>query len=146
MKNHALPKDWEYLVRTARDVRTRAWVPYSGFAVGAAVRDASGEVFAGCNVENASYGLSICAERTAMSAAVAAGCVRPEVICVSLAGQPLPCGSCRQFLFEFHPGMLVLLDRTDSPDPPECVVLEELLPRAFRLDPGAADENASGSC
>ena len=145
MNTHALPDDWELLVRTARDVRTRAWVPYSGFAVGAAVRDASGAVFAGCNVENASYGLTICAERTAMSAAVAAGCVHPEVICVSLAGQPLPCGSCRQFLFEFHPGMLVLLDRTDSPDPPECVVLETLLPRAFRLPPGPVTEDASGA-
>ncbi len=129
-----LPDDWKRLVGNSRAARSRAWAPYSRFQVGAAIRNADGRLFTGCNVENASYGLTICAERVAMSSAVAAGATEPAVICVSLTGQPTPCGSCRQFLNEFNPNLLFLLDDCKSTDPPTCVTLGELLPRAFRLD------------
>lgn len=130
----ALPEDWQPLVEAARNVRGRAYAPYSGYAVGAAVRTSDGQIFVGCNVENASYGLTICAERVAMSSAVAAGQQHPEVMCISLGGTPVPCGSCRQFLFQFNPGLVLLLDNAESSDPPQTVTLDQLLPRAFRLE------------
>ena len=103
--------------------------------MGAAVLTADGRIFVGCNVENASYGLTICAERVAICTAIAQGCSSFTAICVSLTGIPVPCGACRQFLVEFNPEMLVLLDDVDhtADMPPELVRLSELLPRAFRL-------------
>lgn len=133
----ALPEDWEQLVQAARNARRRAYTPYSSFAVGAAIRMHDGRRFDGCNVENASYGLTICAERVAMSTAVAAGALRPVVLCVSLAGHPSPCGSCRQFLYEFNPEMIILLDNCETDSPPRCLSLQELLPLGFRLDTDA---------
>jgi homotetrameric cytidine deaminase len=133
-KDIRLPEDWKTLVDSSRAARSRAWSPYSRFQVGAVIRNADGRLFTGCNVENASYGLTICAERVAMSTAVAAGATEPVLICVSLTGEPTPCGSCRQFLNEFNPNLLFLLDDCESTNPPECVTLDELLPRAFRLD------------
>ena len=96
----------------------------------------SGQIFSGCNVENASYGLTICAERVALSSAIASGHRHFSAICVSLTGIPVPCGTCRQFLYEFNPNMLILLDNLDHSDlpEPECIYLKELLPRAFRLE------------
>lgn len=95
-----------------------------------------GQIFSGCNVENASYGLTVCAERVAVCSAVAAGFQKFAAVCVSLTGMPVPCGSCRQFLNEFNPQMIVLLDDLDQPaeNSPECVRLSDLLPRAFKLD------------
>lgn len=136
--NVDLPEDWEQLMHAARDVRRRAYAPYSGFQVGAVIRMHDGRLFSGCNVENASYGLTICAERVAMSSAVAAGARQPEVICISLAGHPSPCGSCRQFLYEFNPQLIVLLDNCDADERPRCLRLQELLPLGFRLDTDAA--------
>jgi len=126
-----LPDDWKRLVEAARDVRCHAYAPYSSYDVGAALRTADGRVFTGCNVENAAYGLTICAERVAMCSAVAAGASGPLVLCVSVTGPPAPCGSCRQFLNEFNPDLCILLDDNTSDCPPECVVLKDLLPRAF---------------
>ena len=90
------------LVREARRVRARAYAPYSRFKVGAAVLTASGAVVSGCNVENASYGLSICAERAAIQRAVAQGHKRLRIIAV-VGGRTgvLPCGACRQVMHEF---------------------------------------------
>ena len=129
-----LPDNWPDVVDAARQARKNAWAPYSGFEVGAAVRTTDGQIFLGCNVENASYGLTLCAERVAMSSAVAAGKRNPAVLCVSLGGTPVTCGACRQFLCEFNRELVVLLDDARSSDPPEVVALNELLPRAFRLE------------
>ncbi len=118
----------------------RAYVPYSKFRVGAAVR-AGGRVFTGCNVENASYGLTMCAERTAIFAAIAAGARRIEAIalaCVdagvdagAAAGGAslMPCGACRQVMAEFADGALPVTIAGVG-----TVTLDTLLPNAFRLD------------
>jgi cytidine deaminase len=124
---------WAALERAARDVQQRAWAPYSQFRVGAAVLTEDGQIFAGCNVENASYGATICAERTAVGSAVAAGHTR-LVACVvvgPLADAITPCGICRQVLSEFGPDMPVRcvaeLDLSARLD----TTIPELLPGAF---------------
>ena len=119
------------LVAAAQAVRQHAYAPASRFHVGAAVRARDGRLFVGCNVENASYGLTICAERAAVCAAVAAG-VR-EIVAVAVAtdlDEPArPCGACRQVLAEFGLGMqVVLVGRTGSR---HVVALHELLPDPF---------------
>ena len=131
-----LPAKWPQLVAASRNARVHAYAPYSNYHVGAAVLTTVGDIFPGCNVENASYGLTICAERNATCAAIAAGQRDIVAVCVSLTGQPVPCGTCRQFLFEFNPQMTVLLDNLDlsGSHPPELVSLSELLPRGFRLE------------
>ena len=96
---------------------------------------ADGRIVVGCNVENASYGRTICTVRVAISAAIAQGCTNFIAICISLKGIPVPCGACRQFLVEFNPEMLILLEDVNhtADTPPELVALSELMPRAFRL-------------
>ena len=128
--------EWVALRDAARQVREKAWAPYSKYHVGAAVLTDSGEIFTGCNVENASYGLTICAERVAVCSAVAQGFREFRAICISLTGVPVPCGACRQFLMEFSPQLPVILDNLDSlgSSDPEVVLLSDLLPRAFRLE------------
>ncbi len=119
------------LARAARAARRRASAPYSGFRVGAAVR-ADGAIHSGCNVENASYGLTVCAERTAVVAAVAAGARRVDAVAVaSGTDEPTPpCGACLQTLAEFGgPDLPVVLAGARG-----RIVetrLGELLPRAF---------------
>jgi cytidine deaminase len=121
------------LLARARAAADQAYVPYSGFPVGAAVLTADGSIHTGCNVENASYGLTICAERVAAAAAVSTG--HREIIAVAVSAPKVPrttpCGACRQFLNEFRPGdsdIVIILDDRGSSD---SVRLAELLPQAF---------------
>ena len=116
--------------RIAREAAKRAYAPYSSFAVGAAVLGESGAIHAGANVENASYGLSICAERNAIFRAVAEGerSVRAVCLYTPTTLPSTPCGACRQVLAEFaDPDTPVAVDRVGT------FRLAELLPMAFRL-------------
>ncbi|MDO8349100.1 MAG: cytidine deaminase [Planctomycetota bacterium] len=119
------------LAAAAVAVQAHAYAPASHFAVGAAVLADDGRVFAGCNVENASYGLTICAERAAVFAAVAAGCkaLRAVAIATDLRKPARPCGACRQVLAEFGPDMVVVLVGTGGVQ--ERTTLGALLPEPF---------------
>lgn len=125
----------EELLQAARDASRQAYCPYSNFHVGAAVW-AHGAIVTGANVENASYGLTVCAERTAAFAAILGGADRIEAVAVSCVDAPegcdpallMPCGACRQVLAEFAgPDTPVIVDRAGT------FTLGELLPQAFRL-------------
>ncbi|HXX38188.1 MAG TPA: cytidine deaminase [bacterium] len=122
------------LVRAAFAARRRAYAPYSRFPVGAAVLTAGGAIYAGANVENASYGLTVCAERVAIHTAVAAG--RRRLLAMAVAGAPgiSPCGACRQVMDEFGVKTVVLA----SPGvKPIVVALRDLLPRPFVKGPAS---------
>ena len=121
------------LAASALAVRRNAHAQYSKFQVGAAALTASGEIFAGCNVENASYGLTICAERAAVCAAVAAGHKQIVAVAVATAGGHSPCGACRQVLSEFGPAMDILLVDADDPSQVRATTLGKLLPEQFSL-------------
>jgi len=118
------------LVAAARAVQLRAYAPYSRFHVGCALEAEDGRVFVGCNVENASYGLTICAERAAVCAAVSAGAqhFRRAVVVSDVDPPAAPCGACRQVLAEFGTGL-----RVDAVGSSRSVswTMEELLPSAF---------------
>ena len=107
----------------------RAYAPYSGFAVGAALLSSNGVIYTGCNVENASYGLGICAERNAVAHAVASGDQTFDAVAVVTANGVTPCGACRQVLAEFNPAMLVIV--ADAVGNQRRYRLTELLPDAF---------------
>ncbi|MBG7606747.1 MAG: cytidine deaminase [Verrucomicrobia bacterium] len=118
----------EDLIAKAWEAREKAYAPYSKFQVGAALLSSDGQVFPGCNVENISYGLTNCAERVAIGAAVAQG-VRSfdRVAVVADTGEPIsPCGACRQVLAEFGVKTIILANKQGSVE----FSLEELLPRA----------------
>ena len=120
------------LVEKAFSMHKFSYVPYSGFPVGAALLCADGTVFTGCNVENAAFGSTICAERTALLKAVSEGC-RSGWTAIAVAGRGedycWPCGACRQMLYEFAPELRVLAARGDGEY--EEMDLSELLPRGF---------------
>ncbi len=132
------------LLAAARAVRERSYSPYSRFAVGAALLGASGRIHAGTNVENASFGLSICAERAALCRAVADGeRTFTAIAVVTGEGRPTPpCGACRQVLQEFAPGLTVLLAGADGAV--EEWTLADLLPRAFTTFAGAGTPPGGG--
>lgn len=131
--------DVEELIAAARAAFKLAYAPYSRYSVGAALRTDDGRIFTGCNVENCSYGLSICAERNAVFAAVAAGSREFEALALVVDAEhpTTPCGACRQVLAEFcaddFPIYTVILKRDD-----ELVLhrLGELLPHSFELEGG----------
>jgi cytidine deaminase len=124
------------LIEAAVEARERAYAPYSRYAVGAAIATSSGRLYRGCNVENSSYGATICAERSAIAQMVAAGDRDPVACAVATGGSSpgTPCGICRQVLFEFADDMPIALvavgarrrTRSDT-------TLSALLPRGFRL-------------
>jgi cytidine deaminase len=127
--------DWEPLIAAATAVRDRAHAPYSRFLVGAALLMEDGSIVAGCNVENRSYGLAICAERTAMATAVARGLRRPQACVVVTTTSPpsAPCGMCRETLKEFAEDMPMLLVNTAGERLERT--LADLLPHSFVLPP-----------
>ena len=121
------------LIAASAAARESAYVPYSGFAVGAALLASNGTVYTGCNVENASYGLTVCAERNAVFHAVVSGARDFLAVAVVTANGGAPCGACRQVLSEFSPTMTVIT--SDMAGNRRVYTLSELLPDAF----GAAD-------
>jgi cytidine deaminase len=128
--------DAKALLRAAATALKQAHAPYSRYRVGAALLASNGKVFTGCNVENASYGLTNCAERTAVFSAVAAGQKRFKAIAVVAASArvPFPCGACRQVLTEFcGPKTPVYIASTKNLAKYEATTLGELLPKSFKF-------------
>lgn len=122
------------LLKAAEAVMTRAYAPYSGFRVGAAVMVEDGSIFTGCNVENASYGLTICAERSAIFAAVAALSAKPRIMALAVVNNRgaacSPCGACRQVIAEFGADAVVWFSGADGI---VSRTLRELLPDGFEF-------------
>ncbi len=120
----------EELILAAKTAQRRAYAPYSKFRVGAAVRTKNGQIFSGCNVENASFGATICAERVAITKMVSEGASQPVVVAIYTEAEELtmPCGLCRQVLAEFATDLRVLLA---GPKQTREVSLAELFPNPF---------------
>ena len=125
---------WQRLIEAATDVSDNAHAPYSGFHVGAALLDRSGDVHLGCNIENATFGATVCAERHAIAHAVVKGVRDFDALCViTPADHPVaPCGICRQVLAEFCDDLDILMVTTDGKR--LHVTLDELLPHRFTSD------------
>lgn len=119
------------LAIAAADARQRAYAPYSNFTVGAAAMSAGGRIFTGCNIENVSFGATVCAERVAIFSAVEAGC--RDLVAIAIAGpgeSPIaPCGICRQVMSELAPDAVVIMVGEDGSRDTSTVA--ELLPLAF---------------
>ena len=127
-----MEKDYRELYVRAQEVMKNAYAPFSKFQVGAALLTKTGEIFTGVNVENSSYGGTICAERTACVKAVSEGFRDFEAIAIaSCEGEASPCGICRQFLYEFAPELTVITGK--SADNLQIYRLCDLLPKGFRL-------------
>ncbi|MFO0660455.1 MAG: cytidine deaminase [Polyangiaceae bacterium] len=130
--------DWLRLERVAIETRQRAHAPYSKYFVGAAILGSDGLIHRGCNVENASYGLTICAERSAAVSMVAAGCKKIQGVVVVTAGPKAgsPCGACRQVLFELcedAPLIMLAVDEKNEVIDRRHSSIVQLLPDGFRL-------------
>ena len=124
-----------YLIDQALKARRRAHAPFSHFKVGAALCCKSGRIYTGCNIENPSMSLSICAERTAMIKAISEGETDFEIMAIVADSQPLtyPCGACRQMIWEFGPDLQLILANTKGDI--KRVALRDLLPEAFEFRP-----------
>lgn len=140
VERSTLSAEDQRMLATAEEVRSRAYAPYSRFRVGAAVRSDDGHVFTGVNIENASFGLTLCAERSALAAAISSGHSRFNRLVVVSEGGVAPCGACRQFVREFAEDLEILLVDTKAPDQPRRFQLSELLPESFSATalPGAS--------
>ncbi|MCX7717662.1 MAG: cytidine deaminase [Candidatus Sumerlaeaceae bacterium] len=124
------------LLRAARLARAHAYAPYSRFRVGAAVLCGDGRIVPGCNVENSSFGLTVCAERVAIGAAIAQGATGFHAIAIAASPPAMPCGACRQTLVEFNPDMVVLIAGPDGDlDETREMRAADLLPDSFRFEP-----------
>ena len=129
--------EMERLIQAAKEARSRAYAPYSHFAVGAALLAADHQIYIGCNVENASFGLTICAERAAVANAVAQGhrdFLALAVVAESDSGLVTPCGACRQVLAEFNPRLPVIC--TNGAGQTKILRLDDLLPYRFDFRSG----------
>lgn len=125
--------EYKELFRLADKARENAYVPFSGFQVGAALLTEDGQVYTGVNVENSSYGATICAERTAFVKAISEGQRSFSAIAVaSSGGEALPCGICRQFMYEFCPQLDVITGEDENSL--RVQKLSQLLPEGFRLE------------
>jgi len=125
------------MIEAAIAVSRNAYAPYSNFHVGAALLTHEGDIIVGCNVENASYGLTICAERNAIFAAVARNIKTFRAVAIVADGDPMPypCGACRQVLSEFcGPSTPVYIASIKSPNNIKALTMGELLPHAFKFD------------
>lgn len=134
---------WDRLIAAAEAARERAYAPYSGFLVGAALEAESGEILAGCNIENRSFGGTVCAERVAIGSAVAAGAgkIRALVVITDTEPPAAPCGLCLQVLTEFAgPDLPILLMNTNG-DRQEFR-LADLHPHPFQLPPQGLGRHA----
>ena len=123
----------QQLLTAAIDARLQAYAPYSDFLVGAALVTDDDQIICGCNVENASYGLTICAERNAVFAAVAQGHRRFQAIALATVGGVTPCGACRQVLAEFCDDLPILIVDVEQPARITETSLAVLLPGRFKL-------------
>ena len=124
--------EYKDLFKLAKDAMENAYAPFSGYQVGAALLGKDGRIYTGVNVENSSYGGTICAERTACVKAVSEGCREFEAIAVATKdGDGFPCGICRQFLYEFAPDLVIIMGKDQ--DCLRTYTLRELLPEGFRL-------------
>jgi len=121
----------EALIKAAQAARERAYAPYSAYQVGSALQTRSGQIYTGCNVENASYGLTICSERVALAKAVSEGAREFELLAICASGAPAPCGACRQVLHEFSPDLVLLLVDPQN-EQSARVDLATLFPHAFQ--------------
>ena len=119
------------LIDAARQARERAHAPFSQFKVGAAVEDETGRIFTGCNIENATYGLTLCAERLAVFKAISEGAAKLKRIAVVAATDVLtpPCGACRQILWEFCGDAELILANLSGKQ--ETLSVKEIFPRPF---------------
>lgn len=125
--------DYKELYRIADEAKKNAYAPFSDYQVGAALLAESGKVYTGVNVENSSYGATICAERTAFVKAVSEGERNFRAIAIAVAdGEAMPCGICRQFMFEFGPDLEVITGEND--ENLRVSRLSDLLPDGFRLE------------
>lgn len=122
------------LIEAAFKVRARSYAPYSNFSVGSALLADSGEIFVGCNVENASYGMTICAERVAVSSALAAGEQKFLAMVIASPGGIAPCGACLQVLAEFCSDLLIVRVDIHDRSKVQDTLLSELLPDRFAMD------------
>ena len=120
-------------IEHARRVAKRAYCPYSNFTVGCVLVDSQGRLFEGCNVENASYSVTLCAERTAGSQAIAQGSRDWDSIYIVSPTRVSPCGTCRQFLYELSPELKIYLSDLESNDFLGPISIEQLLPLAMNL-------------
>ncbi len=124
------------LYKIAEEARENAYAPFSGFRVGAALLTAEGKVYTGVNVENSSYGATICAERTAFVKAISEGEREFAAIAISAGDVPsLPCGICRQFMYEFAPQIRIITGPAAEDGSLQARSLSQLLPEGFALEP-----------
>ena len=126
--------EFEKLIHKAEEVRKNAYVPYSDFAVGAAIFCDNGNIYTGCNIENSSYGLSVCAERVALFKAISSGEKSFRALAISAGTiRPIPpCGACRQVLAEFNQNLEIIM--TSNSGENKTYLLSELLPEPFTQD------------